>query len=196
MPTGRRPSLSMELIVVAAITALALTLGPLAANVAPHLESTYTYDWVDVVFNLVSPLVVLTHRWRLTPAFWGTVAVAALAQATGHGMTLAVPAPAYLAFLLALRGPRRTTLLSAGWATAILVATSFVPMLPGASGWSRAGDSFLWLWIGVAAGMARRNHVGMVAALQARAERAEAAQEEVALRLVAEDRVRIARELR
>lgn len=193
--TNGRRWLRVELIILTVAVLGALIVGPLAAGYSPRVEPIYTYDWLDVVFNIAGPIVVLTHRWRLKPAFWATVVVAALAQATGHGLTLAVPAPGYLAFLLAFRGPRRTALVSAGWATAILLATAFVPLLHGADPWVRPGDSFLWVWIGIAAGIARRNHVLMVDALKERAEKAEAAQEEVALRLVAEDRVRIAREL-
>ena len=53
----------------------------------------------------------------------------------------------------------------------------------------------LWLWTAAALGLAVQGRRATIAALQDRARRAEESREETALRRVAEDRVRIAREL-
>jgi len=187
---------AVELVVVGGLVAAVLLLGPMAAGVKPHhdLPDAYGYGWPQVVLTIAAGLCALAYRWRIDVAFWLSVATATLAQA-GPWLTPAGPAMAYLAFRLGSRSERRVTLTWAGLATAALVAGTIVGNAAGLAPLSRLTEGPLWLWIGAAVGLARRSHVRMVQALQERAERAEAAQEEVALRLVAEDRVRIAREL-
>jgi len=193
--TEGRARLSVEISVVAVVTAFVLTVTPLASRTPPHFQPTYDYGWLDVALTVTAAGCLLLQRWRIAPAFWGIVALASTAQASGHAFTLALPAVSYVSFILAVRSHRRRSLTWAGWATVPLLGSAFAPVLLGFGGKWGLGEGFLWLWIGIAGGLARRSHLRMVAALKERAEKAEAAQEEVALRLVAEDRVRIAREL-
>lgn len=93
----------------------------------------------------------------------------------------------------ALQNERRRSLVVAGLITVLYLCSSLFtwsPERPGA-----AFDGAMWILAGTAIGTAMRSQRQMVRALEERAERAESAREEVILRSVAEDRVRVAREL-
>ncbi|HSO70011.1 MAG TPA: histidine kinase [Arachnia sp.] len=195
MVQRRALTLPVELSIVGAAAVVALVAGPFVAASPPHGGAPYAYGWLDVVLTLVAATAVVGRRWHLAPAFWVSVAASAIAQASGHPLNLAPFAPAALAFSLALHRERRTVMVSAAGATVVLLGASLAGALWGAPWWGKPGEGFLWLWIGTAIGLAARSQRLMVEALEQRAERAEAANDELALRLVAEDRVRIAREL-
>ncbi|MFV0407875.1 MAG: sensor histidine kinase [Propioniciclava sp.] len=89
--------------------------------------------------------------------------------------------------------PRRRTVTVALVIAAIYLLTGIVTWTPDRPG--AALDGALWVLAGTAVGSAMRSQREMVRALEERAERAESAREELVLRGVAEDRVRVAREL-
>ncbi|CAA9400091.1 MAG: Two-component system sensor histidine kinase [uncultured Quadrisphaera sp.] len=148
-------------------------------------------DLVLVVLALA--LVPLRHRWPV-PALVLTVLAAGVALLLRGIETVAVLAPLAALYTVALRGDRRTTVLA--WA-----ATSGVLALTGTTGtaqdgvWQRALPVLPWTAVVAAVGDGLRNRRAYLAAVEERAVRAERTREEEARRRVAEERVRIAREL-
>lgn len=117
-----------------------------------------------------------------------------LLTATGEGRA-PVAATVVVALFSASTHTDRTTTFRLGLATCLLLPA--IAMLFGARPWYSAENIALFAWSGMAAaaGEATRNRRAYVAAVEERAERAERTREEEAKRRVAEERMRIAREL-
>lgn len=182
----RRPVL-VDVVVVALVLLVDVLLAPrVVEEPAPR-----GVDLVLVVLAL--GLVPLRHR-RPVPALVLTVAVAAVALLLHGGETVAALAPLAALYVVALRGDRRTTVVA--WA-----ASGGVLTLAGATGtpeggvWQQVLPVLPWAAVVAAVGDGLRNRRAYLAAVEERAVRAERTREEEARRRVAEERVRIAREL-
>ena len=138
-------------------------------------------------------VVPFRHRWPV-PALAVTTAGASAVLLLQGIETIAALAPVLALYTVALRTDRRTTVLA--WA-------SIAAVLASASALGVAGDAALrdalqvlpWSAAVAAVGDALRNRRAYLAAVEERAIRAERGREEEARRRVAEERVRIAREL-
>jgi signal transduction histidine kinase len=124
----------------------------------------------------------------------GMVAVAVLGSvvllADGTPYPLTLPAVFYALYSVALAsGPART--LAVGVTTKVVLLTASLITHPGSSGFV----TLLWAALAVTAGSGSRSHRGYLAEVEDRARRAEQAREDEANRRVAEERLRIARDL-
>ncbi|MGB2567878.1 sensor histidine kinase [Micromonospora citrea] len=137
--------------------------------------------------------LTLRRRHPLPVLAVATVAVV-LAQLTGLARGPFVLVVAIAAYTVATRTDRRTAA-AAGAASALAVGVAAVVTL--GVPWLDPAVVVLLLWFGVAVafGDAVRSRRAYVAVLEERARRAEQTREEEALRRVAEERLRIAREL-
>jgi len=135
--------------------------------------------------------VALRSR-RPVPALALTTAGAACVLVLQGDVTLVVIAPLLALYSVAVRSDRRTTVLAWGVTAAVLPLTGAfgapeftletLPLLP-------------WTAVVAAVGDGLRNRRAYLAAVEERAVRAERSREQETLRRVAEERVRIAREL-
>ncbi|GAA3796183.1 sensor histidine kinase [Cellulomonas soli] len=128
---------------------------------------------VALVVTSVANLVAMIGGWQVNLAQFG-VTLAMFGYALHEPRTRAVRAAAITSVLLGI-----TSVLSAGLRT---------------GEWGRI-DVVLWLWTATAVALAIASRRATMVALTDRALRAEETREETARRRVAEDRVRIAREL-
>ena len=146
-----------------------------------------------VLTALALGLVPLRHRWPV-PALAVTVAVASVVVGLRGHENAAMLAPLACLYLVALRRDRRTTALA--WATTVVaLAGANVLGHPGSSLVDRTLPLLPWPTVAAVLGDGVRNRRAYLTAVEERAERAERTREEVAGRRVAEERVRIAREL-
>jgi signal transduction histidine kinase len=124
----------------------------------------------------------------------GTVAVAVIGSvvlmADGMAYPLTLPAVFYALYSVALGAGQGRTLAVGVAAKAALVTASLITH-PGITGFV----VLLWAALAVTTGFAARSHRAYVAEAEDRARRAEQAREDEANRRVAEERLRIAREL-
>ncbi|GAA1060067.1 sensor histidine kinase [Agromyces bracchium] len=140
-----------------------------------------------------APVLLLRRRWPLVTyaVVWGLMVAGTLV--VGSAMPFVVPA-AIAAYAMAKRAPRRRVLITVLASIVVLVGVELI---------AGAGDGFdprlvpvpALLAFAAAAGDATRSRRAYVAALAERAERAEATRESEARRRVAEERLRIARDL-
>ncbi|WP_420824890.1 sensor histidine kinase [Streptomyces coryli] len=149
----------------------------------------------DLLGWVLLGLVVLTLAWRRRYPLGVLLAMLA-AEAPYHALdnahAAATVATMVATYSLAVAGPRKRTLiviptLMAGTMTMMM----FVNPDKGADMFRTAG----WLLLAPLLGEAVRVHRNYIAAIVERAERAERTREEVAARRVAEERLRIARDL-
>ncbi|MGN8244923.1 sensor histidine kinase [Cellulomonas soli] len=149
---------------------------------------------VDVAVTVVCALA-LTRVRQLPEAVLAITAAASLAAMLGDWkVNLAQVAVTFAMFGYARSRPRDRSLRAA---TITSVVLGVVSVLVGGlrdGEWARL-DVVLWLWLATAAGVAVEGRRATMVALTERALRAEETREETARRRVAEDRVRIAREL-
>lgn len=129
-------------------------------------------------------------EWVLALVTLGTAAVVALTTAN----SLIVLAPMLALYTLSVRTNRRTTLIA--WGMTVVAVTAGTALAV----WSWPPDLGVlqhlpWLSVAAAVGDAVRTRRAYGAAVEERAERAERTRESEALRRVAEERLRIAREL-
>ncbi|RKN51079.1 sensor histidine kinase [Micromonospora endolithica] len=137
--------------------------------------------------------LVLRRRYPLPvlAVVTGTAAGSILAEQARGPFVLTV---ALAAYTVATRTDRRTAVV-AGAASALVTGAAAVATL-GISWWDPAAVVLvLWFGVAVAAGDAVRSRRAYVAVLEERARRAEQTREQEARRRVAEERLRIAREL-
>jgi signal transduction histidine kinase len=122
-----------------------------------------------------------------------TVGCAAVGAQLGYSAPLSGPA-IIATFLLSVRTDRRRAAIAAAGVIAVLVPAG---VLPSSNSWPLAQVLGLVAWTGLAAaaGDAVRSHKAYLAATEERAERAERTREQEAARRVAEERLRIARDL-
>ena len=128
------------------------------------------------------------------PALALTTGGAAVVTLLQGDPTLVVVAPLLALYTVALRGDRRTTVLA--WAaTAVPLTLAGLVGAPGVALSPEALPVLPWTAVVAAVGDGLRSRRAYLAAVEERAERAERSRDEEAGRRVAEERVRIAREL-
>lgn len=177
--------------VAPALIVLVIVALPLVTD-AP--DSTLAMSPGEFAVTVVPACVFLVFR-RIRPwLVWGAVNVCGLvAVAFTQGPTVAYLPAIVAMFSLSVRVPSRGAL-----AAAVAAALAPASVIIVASGdLFDAQAFFMTAWSGVAlfAGAARRNQLEVLKAAQERAHQAEATREEEAQRRVAEERLRIAREL-
>ena len=146
-----------------------------------------------VLTVLALGLVPLRHRWPV-PTLVATVAVTSVVVAVRGHENVALLAPLAVLYLVALRASRGTAVLA--WAATLAVlAGAEVAGHPGSSLLLRTLPLLPWTVVPVVLGDGVRSRRAYLAAVEERAERAISTREEEARRRVAEERVRIAREL-
>lgn len=181
-----------HLVLVDSVVAVAALLADVV--LAPHLGGHPERSPVEVVLVALSlALLPLRRRWPV-PVLAATLVTAASAVLMlGNAETAAVLAPLGALYLVALTRVRRRAVLAWAVTTAVLVGASalsgptldvglVLPLLP-------------WTTVAAVLGDAVRNRRAYLMAVEERAERAERTREDEAKRRVAEERLRIAREL-
>ncbi|MGW4234529.1 sensor histidine kinase [Streptomyces sp. NPDC004980] len=120
--------------------------------------------------------------------------IATIAVACGSGLETFVAPVVVAVYTVAVLSDRRTAW---AWAVPVAVVLAAVAVLfgPEQADPSDPLGRFGWIGMAAAAGDAVRSHRAYIAAIKERAERAERTREEEARRRVAEERLRIAREL-
>jgi signal transduction histidine kinase len=177
-----------ELLVLSAVTAMVLfAVVTIPADIHHALSSRQPLNWL--VSAVVYAALVARRRFPL-----GTVAIAVIGSvvlmAGGMAYPLTLPAVFYALYSVALdAGPGRT--LAAGVTAKAVLLTGSLITHPGIAGFV----ILLWAALAVTTGSASRSHRAYVAEVEERAKRAEQAREDEANRRVAEERLRIAREL-
>jgi len=196
-PLWRHPAVADAL--VPAVLALAFVVVPLLvpSDLGPPdggrpFESTLTGP--DVILTLVSALALTARRHRPLPALLVTAAATAVAITGGWEVNLAQLAVAVALFNFGLRRPRTHTIVATAVAAVSLGLLSVLVVVLGRGEWGRQ-DVVLWLSTAAAVAIAVQSRRATILALEDRAIRAEESREATARRRVAEDRVRIAREL-
>src|SRR5882724_4938588 len=177
-----------ELLLLSAVTAMVLfAVVTIPADIRHALSSHQPLSWL--VSAVVYAALVARRRFPL-----GAVAIAVIGSvvlmADGMAYPLTLPAVFYALYLVALgAGPGRTLAVGVTVKAALLSASLITH--PGITGFV----ILLWAALAVTTGSASRSHRAYVAEVEKRARRAEQAREHEANRQVAEERLRIAREL-
>ena len=177
-----------ELLLLSAVTAMVLfAVVTIPTDIQHALNSHQPLSWL--VSAVVYAALVARRRFPL-----GAVAIAVIGSvvlmADGMAYPLTLPAVFYALYLVALgAGPGRTLAVGVTVKAALLTASLITH--PGITGFV----ILLWAALAVTTGTAVRSHRGYVAEVEERARRAEQAKEDEANRRVAEERLRIAREL-
>jgi signal transduction histidine kinase len=177
-----------QLLLASAITSMVLFAAvTIPADLRHALSSHQPQTWVVSV--VVYTVLVARQRFPI-----GTVAVAVLGSvvlmADGMAYPLTLPAVFYALAGVALgASPGRT--LAVGVAVKATLVTASLITHPGITGFV----VLLWAALAVTTGFAARSHRASVVEAEQRARRAEQAKQDEADRRVAEERLRIAREL-
>ncbi|WP_149205181.1 sensor histidine kinase [Actinotalea subterranea] len=186
----RRPAVADALLGVA-LGALFLV-GPLVAPDGLRDEGALDLTPTPPGVALTVLAAVALTQWRRHPAVTVavTTAVTAVSMLNAWDVYVATPAVVIAVYGYAVRAPRAR-------AVAAAVAVSLTIGLAGLwrDEWGEHDKVILLLWTATAVAAAVQNRRATMAALEDRARRAEESREETARRRVAEDRVRIAREL-
>jgi signal transduction histidine kinase len=200
-PLRRHPLLADLLADVATpvLLAVAFLVVPVALPTAPgRPDGRPPLDVVltgpDVALTLLAALALTVRRRRPLVALVVTGALTAAALVGDWRVNLAQLAVAIALFSYGLRRPRGRTITATAITAGTLGAVSVLVVVLGAADWGRQ-DVVLWLCTAAAVAVAMQSRRAAFAALEDRARRAEETREETARRRVAEDRVRIAREL-
>ena len=181
----RRLAVGVDLAVAAGALALDLQLAQRSSGAGLSLvEATLT----GVTLGLI-PLRHLRPAWSLALTVVGCAAVFML---TGRE-TLALLAPLLTLYSVGTSRSRNATMLA--WVVTVVVLASAAAIGASDARWQQALRVVPWTTAAAAVGNGVQNRRTMVQALRDRALRAEQTREEEALRRVAEERVRIAREL-
>jgi signal transduction histidine kinase len=179
---------SQQVLLLSAITAMVLfAVVTIPADVRHALSSDQPLSWLVTV--VVYAVLVARRRFPV-----GTVAVAVIGSvvlmADGMAYPLTLPAVFYALYSFAQgAGPGRT--IEVGVPVKATLLTASLITHPGITGFV----ILLWAALAVTAGSAARSHRAYVAEVEERARCAEQAREDEANRRVAEERLRIAREL-
>jgi signal transduction histidine kinase len=147
----------------------------------------------DVTLTIASALALTQLRRRPLFALLTTAAATVVGFAGGWQVNLAQLAVCIAIFNFSLRRPRRDAIVAVAVTSLMLVAAAIVAVPLG--GQAGVPDNLLRLLTATAIAIAVQSRRATIVALEDRARRAEETREETALRRVAEDRVRIAREL-
>jgi signal transduction histidine kinase len=177
-----------ELLLLSAVTAMVLfAVVTIPADIQHALSSHQPLSWL--VTAVVYAALMAGRRFPL-----GTVAIAVIGSvvlmADEMAYPLTLPAVFYALYLVALgAGPGRTLAVGVTVKAALLGASLITH--PGITGFV----ILLWAALAVTTGSAARSHRAYVAEVEKRARQAEQTREDEANRRVAEERLRIAREL-
>jgi signal transduction histidine kinase len=177
-----------QLLLMSAIMSMVLfAVVTIPADVRHALTSHQPLNWAVVV--VVYGVAVLLRRY---PVAVVAVAVAGsvLLMADGMAYPLTLPAVFYALYTIATNNPAGRTLTVGVCVKAVLVTTSLLTH-PGITGFV----VLLWAALAVTTGTAARTHRAYVTEVEERARRAERDREDEANRRVAQERLRIAREL-
>lgn len=148
----------------------------------------------DLALTVASALALTARRHVPLLVLLVTGSLAAVATAGQWQVNLTQLAVAVALFNYGLARPRARTVLAAIVAALCLGTMSVAMVFLGTAEWGRL-NIVLWLATAAAVAIAVESHRATIVALEDRVRRAEESQEATALRRVAEDRVRIAREL-
>jgi signal transduction histidine kinase len=177
-----------ELLLASAATAAVLfAVVTIPADIRHAISSHRPLGWL--VSAAVYASLAARRRFQL-----GTVAVAVIGSvvlmADGMAYPLTLPAVFYMLYVVALgAGPGRT--LAVGVTVKATLLTASLLTHPGITGFV----TLLWAALAVTTGSASQSHRGYIAEVEKRARRAEQDREQEADRRVAEERLRIARDL-
>jgi len=177
-----------QLLVLSAIGSMALfAVVTIPADIRHALNFHQPLSWSVSV--MVYAALATRQRFPLATAAVATIGSVVLI-ADGMAYPLTLPALFYALYSVALGvGPRRTLAIGVTVKAALLTASLITH--PGIAGFV----ILLWAALAVTTGTAVRSHRAYVAEVEERARRAEQAKEDEANRRVAEERLRIAREL-
>jgi len=175
-------------LLISSITAVVLfTVVTMTADIRHALGTHQALSWA--VTAVVYPAIVVQRRFPV-----GTVALATagtvVLMADGMKYPLTLPALFCVLYAFALGVSQRRALAVGAPVKATLLAAALITH-PGITGFA----VLLWAALAVSLGVAVRSHRAYIAEVEDRARRAEQAKEEEANRRVAEERLRIAREL-
>lgn len=192
-PFRRHPSLGHALLGL--VLAVAFVVIPLSAPAAMRAGGPLDLHLTgpDVVLTVVCALIITQLRRWPTACVVLTTAVSLAAILGGWQVNLAQLAVTIAVFGYALHHPRRSAVTVAVVTSLLLGGASVVAGLWRGE-WGRE-TVVLWLWTATAVAIAAQSRRAAMDDLADRARRAEETREETARRRVAEDRVRIAREL-
>ncbi|WP_046257383.1 sensor histidine kinase [Streptomyces sp. WM6386] len=152
--------------------------------------------WPGVLLAGVACLALLRHRGHPRTTVAVTLVCAAASAALGYLLTVLLLGPLMLAlYSLALRTDRRTANTAACAAITALVITSLIAGPTDEPLVLKLLGPTAWLLLPTSLGTVARLRTAYLDAVRARAEDAERTREEEARRRVAEERVRIARDL-
>ncbi|RIW42075.1 two-component sensor histidine kinase [Micromonospora endophytica] len=153
----------------------------------PHLS-------VALAATVVAALAIAGRRRRPMPALLVVTAGTIVFLVLGHEQPILMVALVIATYTMASRAHRRSAWLVG---TAVALALYLVRVMTLGDGWwaPEALGTVAWVGMAIAFGDATRNRRAYVAEIEARAHRAEQTREEEARRRVAEERIRIAREL-
>lgn len=152
--------------------------------------------WPGVLLAGVACLALLWHRGRPRTTVAVTLACAAASSALGYLLTVLLLGPLMVAlYSLAVRTDRRTANSHACAAIAVLVGTALIAGPHDEPLVLKLLGPTAWLLLPTSLGTVTRLRTAYLDAERARAEHAERTREEEARRRVAEERLRIARDL-
>jgi signal transduction histidine kinase len=177
-----------ELLLLSAAMAMGLfAVVTIPSGIQHALSSRQQAIWL--VPAVVYAALVARRRFPLSTMVIAVIG-SVLLMAAGMGYPLTLPAVFYALCLFALdSGPGRT--LAAGLTVKAVLLSASLIIRPGITGFV----ILLWAALAVTTGSATRSHRAYVAEVEKRARRAEQDRENEANRRVAEERLRIAREL-
>ncbi|MBW5485415.1 sensor histidine kinase, partial [Streptomyces bambusae] len=175
---------------------VAMVVGSFADPHGPHGPTfgTRSPDPVSVVLMVLGAAVLVLRRRRPMAVLAATNALSLLELTTGEPRAPVAMCTVIALYTLGAHTDRPTT-----WRVGLLTMTGLtgVAMLAGPLPWYAQENIGIFAWTGMAAaaGDAVRSRRAFVDAIRERAERAERTREEEARRRVAEERLRIARDL-
>jgi len=193
-PLRRRPPVADAVIGLALGTAF-VAIPILAGARLRHSEGMdLEITGADITLTVVSALALTQMRRHPLAVLIVTSAATLVSMAGGWQVNLAQLSVTFAMFGYALNRPRKQALTVAAVTSVLLGAASILLAGLWRGEWGRQ-DVVLWLWTATAIAIAGQSKRAAMTALEDRARRAEESREETARRRVAEDRVRIAREL-
>ncbi|AIJ18041.1 sensor histidine kinase [Streptomyces lividans] len=152
--------------------------------------------WQGQPLALVATAGLLPRRGHPRAAVLVTAACAAASVALGYLISPLLLLPVLIAlYELAVRTPQRTAYACYGATVALVVPAALLSARDGRPWMDESVGPVFWILLPVLAGTAVRNRRAHLDAVHTRAEHAERTREEEARHRVAEERIRIAREL-
>jgi signal transduction histidine kinase len=175
---------------------VSMVVGSFADPHGPHGPTfgTRTPEPLSLLLMVLAAAALVFRRRHVRAVLAATVALSLLELTTGEPRAPVAMAAVIALYTLASRTDRPTT-----WRIALLTMAGMtgIAMLAGPLPWYAQENIGIFAWTGMAAaaGDAVRSRRAFVDAIRERAERAERTREEEARRRVAEERLRIARDL-